>query len=89
MADGLSRPPGRDVTRRNTPEVIYLKGDEDTDGSRRIFITSPDSVPEFQERVSGVWVLGSVTFSTGAFIVDDIKGELVLDETGEFVREGI
>ena len=53
-----------DVTRRNRREFLYLKGDVDTDGSRRFCIDADTACSEIQHRVDGVWQPAS--FEVGA-----------------------
>lgn len=74
-----------------TDEVIYIKGDEFTDGSKRILFVTGDDSPQFQERVSGVWVISPVTFSSRAFVIDlgPLGGTWTFERlTSEFVRVG-
>jgi hypothetical protein len=53
---GIQRPLGRDITKRNPVEFVYLKGDESSDGSLRLVPdTSNGTEFEFQLRASGVW----------------------------------
>lgn len=73
-----------------TDEVIYIKGDEFTDGSKRILFVTGDDSPQFQERVAGVWEVSPVTFSSRAFVIDlgPLGGTWTFDNTSELVREG-
>ena len=74
-----------------TDDVLYIKGDEFTDGSKRIIFVADDDSPQFQERVSGVWVISPTTFSSRAFIIDGgPEGEVswTFDPFGELVRVG-
>ncbi len=72
-------------------ETLYIKGDEFTDGSKRIIFVSIDDSPQFQERVGGEWVISPVTFSSRAFVIDGGRPGIAaweFDEDGEFVRVG-
>ena len=74
-----------------TDEVLYLVGDEFTDGSKRILYIPGDDSPQFQERVSGEWVISPATFSSRAFVIDlgPLGGTWTFERlTSEFVRVG-
>ena len=48
-------PKFRDVTKVNVPEIIYIKGNEVTDGSIRIEFTAGDTFAHIESRANGVW----------------------------------
>ena len=80
---------GPDVTRRNRQKVLYIKGDENTDGSFRIILGPNDEKICLEERVSGVWILAQLKLNTGNWVVDDNTGNFVIDDnTGELVLDG-
>ncbi len=88
----IERPFPVDVTRTNPREVIYLIGNEFTDGSQRIIVVDDPEfrdIPQFQERIAGVWEIGAATFSNTGFIIDDITQSIALDLEGEFIRVGV
>jgi hypothetical protein len=52
MPEGkIDRPSGVDVTVGNGKDVVYLRGNEFTDGSIRWIITPPNTISAMQERV--------------------------------------
>jgi hypothetical protein len=66
----IQRPIGRDVTKRNSPQVLYIKGNEFLDGSERINFNPQFNEVKFERRDKGVWNLaplgiGSETLSVG------------------------
>lgn len=73
-----------------TDEVLYIVGDEFTDGSKRILFVTGDDAPQFQERVAGVWEISPMTFSARAFVIDKgpLGGTWTFDNLAEFVRVG-
>ena len=91
MPINIQRPSTRDVTKLNPREVLYIKGDADTDGSQRIIMTDDPEfrdLPQFQERIAGTFVTGAVTFSNAGFVLDSVSQTIAIDETGEFIRVG-
>jgi len=50
----------RDVTKVNPGEVLYLKGNETTDGSLRVIPDSTGKLFQIEERISGAWELTGV-----------------------------
>ena len=87
----IQRPSSLDVSVSNPNETLYIKGNEFTDGSQRIIFNTPDGFPNFQERISGQWVIGPVTFSDAGFVIDGTLGEFIFDspEDAERVRVGL
>ena len=59
--EGLQRPGYVDVSVRNPREIVYLKGDELTDGSTRFKIDVATGYISMQGRVSGNWQPTSLT----------------------------
>lgn len=85
----VQRPSGVNVGVLNPGITVYIKGSETVDGSFRITLDVNETTIRIEERVSGVWVLTSLELTTSNWIVDDIKGEFVLDDnTGDLVLEG-
>lgn len=52
---GTLSPVIEDVAESNTRDILYIKGDEFTDGSIRIQFTTPDTNSHIERRASGVW----------------------------------
>lgn len=87
----IHRPSSIDVTVNNPNDVIYLKGNEFTDGSHRIIYNPIDDFGNFETRVLGQWVLGPVTFSDAGYVIDGAKGEFIFasPQEAERVRVGV
>ncbi len=69
--------------------AVYLTGDDDTDGSVRFILDDSGNIILAQKRVSGVWVAADLQFDADTWLVDDILGEFVLDDSdGNLVFEG-
>jgi len=71
--------------------TLYIKGDDVTEGSKRIVFVENDDSPQFQERVGGEWIISPTTFSSRAFVIDGGRPGTAawdFDENGEFVRVG-
>jgi len=59
-----------DVTRRNTDEFLYLKGDVDTDASLRLLPDTLDQTKfEFQLRTAGVWNTTDIQISGATLFI--------------------
>lgn len=85
----IQRPSGVNVGVLNPGTTVYIKGDDNTDGSFRITLDENETSIRIEERVSGVWILTSLELTTSNWLVDDIEGEFVLDDiTGNLVLEG-
>lgn len=85
----IQRPSGVNVGVFNPGTTVYIKGDDVTDGSFRVTLDVDEESIRIETRVSGVWILASLELTTSNWIVDDIKGEFVLDnDTGDLVLEG-
>jgi len=67
---GLS-PVVEDLAESNTSEfsILYIKGDEDTDGSIRLIIDIISGVTAVEERSGGVWNLGEFQFAQGSILI--------------------
>lgn len=80
----VQRPTGRDVTKRNFPELIYIKGDGDTDGSIRF---QPDPIDtanaEIEYRTSGVWNTTGLDISGNTLW---LGREMRISAFGEFIQ---
>ena len=85
----VQRPSGVNVGVNNPGTTIYVTGNETTDGSLRFSVDASGNIIA-EERTSGVWNPAELTFSYAGHVIDDLKGELVFDETGDavFVGEG-
>ncbi len=66
MSLTIQRPGTVDVTKDNPPNVVYVKGNETTDGSVRysIVVNRGVNVTEIQKRIGGLWQ--PTSFKTGA-----------------------
>lgn len=65
MSDSLTvtRPGALDVSRSNSRDILYIKGNETTDGSIRLIFIEGDDFARVQLRAEGVWNLTGFTFS--------------------------
>jgi len=54
---------------RNDTQIIYLKGDEDTDGSLRMIPSVDQQEFHFQIRLEGVWADASIQISVGSIVM--------------------
>ncbi len=84
----IQRPSGVNVGVNNPGDTIYIKGNESTDGSLRIIADASGAFGVMEQRVSGIWVIADLQTSLATHVIDDILGELVLDQFGEAVFEG-
>lgn len=55
-----------DVAAENPKDVLYVKGDNITDGSVRVLLGDDDQVPQIERRADGVWNLGELELSRGS-----------------------
>lgn len=55
----IQRPTGRDLTRNNNREFVYIRGDESTDGSVRCRYFPNFTAISVELRTAGVWNLGN------------------------------
>lgn len=74
---------GVDRTKRNLEGVIYVLGDEFTDGSIRLIIGVNDQA-KIQKRTNGIWnsaeiLLDTMTLSREADLTLDREGNFVVD----------
>lgn len=84
MTLAIQRPGGGpDVTRRNKRDVLYIKGDETTDGSIRIIISPADDDAHIELRASGSWNDTSFRFSSGSV---EIGRDLKLQAAADFLK---
>lgn len=68
-------PVSPDLTVNNPGEIVYLKGNEFTDGSIRLIIDV--DIPEIQERKLGIWVAGELRLDASTLFLGrdvSIKG---------------
>ncbi len=49
--------------------TIYIKGDDTTDGSVRLMLTSGDTIAHIEQRANGVWNDGSLRTASGSVLV--------------------
>jgi len=55
MTVQIQQPPGVNVGVSNPGTIVYIKGNESTDGSIRLRLTTGDSEAHIEARASGVW----------------------------------
>ncbi len=77
-----------DVTVNNPLGVVYVCGNETTDGSYRFVCDESRMVIRAEKRVAGVWVIADMEHQISTWVIDDILGEIVLDENGLLVLQG-
>ena len=80
---GLS-PVVEDLSESNSSEfsILYVNGDEETDGSRRIIVDPLSNVATFEERTGGVWNLGELLISGESL---NVGRNLTISAAGEFL----
>ena len=74
---------GPDVTRRNGRDILYVKGDDNTDGSRRFRKIDGQKFIQVEARENGVFNLSGL--KTGGSSVE-IGESLSISATGSFIR---
>lgn len=81
MASMIQRPSGVNVGVNNPGKTIYIKGNENTDGSFRIILNAGNMLVLFEVRVAGTWVSAAIEVSTaleeGQVLKADADGILV------------
>ena len=55
MTTSIQRPGTLDVTVSNPNNILYIIGNETTDGSIRFIFESPDNEAHVEKRENGVW----------------------------------
>lgn len=80
-----------DVTVENPFGVLYILGNEFTDGSQRLIYDTPDGFPRIEHRVSGVWGIGPMVFGDAGYVIDGTDAQFVFvsRQTSERVRVGL
>lgn len=76
---------GVDRAERNLKGIIYILGDEFTDGSVRLILGADDEV-QIQRRTNGIWdpaeiLLDTMTLSREADLTLDREGNFVVGRT--------
>ena len=64
MTVQTQRPSGVNVGVNNPGEIIYIKGNETTDGSFRVTLNGANTLILFEERVGGTWVGADIGVDT-------------------------
>lgn len=75
MAVVIQRATGTNLAVSNPGEIVYLKGNESTDGSIRFLVDA--GIPEVQERKAGIWVAGELRLDASTLFLGrdvSIKG---------------
>lgn len=79
---------GVDRTERNLEGVIYILGDEFTDGSIRLIVGDNDQV-QVEKRINGIWNLGEFEASGDILGGDNLvlsrEADLTFDRDGNFI----
>ena len=80
MTTSIQRPGTLDVTVANPNNILYIIGNEVTDGSIRFIFESPDNEAHVEKRENGVWNDTSLRFSGASVLVGrDLKIEAAAD----------
>lgn len=70
----VSRPSGVNVGVNNQGEIVYVRGNETTDGSIRIIYNAEGDITQIQRRVEGAWDLTQFQVGTSSlFLGPDLK----------------
>ncbi len=67
---------------------VYVCGSEFEDGSYRLSCDEDRMVIRAEKRVAGTWVIADMEHQIATWVIDDILGEIVLDENGLLVLDG-
>ena len=68
----IQRPPGVNVGVNNPGTIVYLSGNDTTDGSVRLSVDT-DGIAELQERDQGIWAAGELRLAAGTlFLGQDV-----------------
>lgn len=60
----IQKPTGVNVGVHNPGEIIYIKGNESTDGSYRVILNGAGTLVLFETRAAGVWASADISVST-------------------------
>lgn len=74
---------GPDVTRRNGRDILYVKGDANTDGSQRFIKLANEEFVRIEERKNGSFALTGFKFSSNSIHIGET---LSLSASGSFIR---
>lgn len=74
--------PVASILKSNPNGILYIKGDEDTDGSRRIIADPDTSEASLEDRGESIWNLGPLLLSGGSLRVDR---NVSVEASGNFV----
>lgn len=70
MTVQIQQPPGVNVGVSNPGTIVYIKGNESTDGSIRDILLPGDTVATRQLRANGVWNASSIRIGPGSLDID-------------------
>ena len=68
----------------NPLNILYIKGNESTDGSIRFILNSGFDNIEIEKREDGIWNPTDLEINT-RFVIDDNTGNMVIDFKGNIV----
>lgn len=74
---------GEYLSSRNTQGIVYIKGNDTTDGSIRIILTEGDAEAHIESRANGVWNATGFRFSAGSI---ELGRDLSLEAAGSFLE---
>jgi len=83
MTVSVSRPSTIDVTKVNPREILYIKGDANTNGSLRLMPDVTDENFEFQLRQDDVWNDTGIQIAASTI---HLGRDLQMSGAGEFIR---
>lgn len=72
MVTEVQRPSGVNVGVNNPGEIVYIKGNETTDGSIRFILNTGDDEVTFEERATGVWNPTGLRLASSTLFLDRI-----------------
>jgi len=79
----VHRPSGVNVGVNNPGEIVYLKGNESTDGSIRLIFTAGDPSSHIESRANGVWNDTGFRFSSSSV---EIGRDMSISAVGGFIE---
>ena len=81
MSVEIQRPPGPNVGVHNPGSIVYVKGNETTDGSIRVIYSDADDLTRVQKRTAGVWNITRLQLANEVIVqqASDLSGTLASD----------
>lgn len=89
MPLSIHRPSGVNVGVNNPGDIVYVKGNESTDGSIRLIFSTGDDLTRVQKRTSGVWNITRFNVANEVIVqqASDLSG--ALDSTKVYLIDGL